>query len=292
MRAAPASSTPQQRRRLDDVVSASRLSSQAQVFARSDPPYEITAVNAAWTSLCGWTQDEAVGQTCRILQGPDTSREAIACLHSALRARTGVTIRLLNYTKQGEPFVNDLTLEPLVSGRDSGDSEEAGGECRVTHFVGSLQGWKQPDRRPPRDPLAFETTGEQKDSRLIRGKMPRKLSEAMAVTNVSQIITEARSPFRIVHVNQAWCEMCGFSAESAIGQTCAILQGPGTCAATLQALKRAADLRLPLTVKLVNYTAVRNRAFNHTCARPCRRRPLPVAGCAAHAHRAALLPAH
>ena len=44
-----------------------------------------------------------------------------------------------------------------------------------------------------------------------------RLSEALCVTDVSQIITEAQPPFRIVHVNQAWCDMCGFPAEAAVG---------------------------------------------------------------------------
>ena len=92
------------------AVEASRSSEEPQVFARADPPFEITSVNQAWVALCGYTETEAVGQSCKILQGPDTSQEAKRLLHLALRDRTSVTVRLLNYTKFGIPFINDVTI--------------------------------------------------------------------------------------------------------------------------------------------------------------------------------------
>ena len=251
---------------LAEAMEASQSSAEAHVFARADPPYEITAVNAAWTQLCGWSAEEAVGLTCRILQGPETSRETLHCVHEAIRDRRKIAVRLLNYTKRGEPFLNDLTLEPLVSDAAGGDmahgmaSDDGASHQppRVTHYIGRLRPWRQPQPHRPqaRDPQAFETPDEATLSRQIRQSLPRNLAEALHVTDVSQIITEAASPFRIVHVNQAWCDTCGFTAEAAVGQTCSILQGPHTCKATLQALKAAALARQPLTVKLINYTKV------------------------------------
>ena len=58
----------QRREGLAEAMQASQSSAEAHVFARADPPYEITAVNAAWISS-GWSAEEAVGLTCRILQG-------------------------------------------------------------------------------------------------------------------------------------------------------------------------------------------------------------------------------
>jgi len=41
-------------------------------------------------------------------------------------------------------------------------------------------------------------------------------------------ITEARPPFQIVDVNQAWTDLCGYSRTDAIGSTLKLLQGPET----------------------------------------------------------------
>ena len=50
------------------------------------------------------------------------------------------------------------------------------------------------------------------------------------------------------------CELCGYAAEQVLGDTCRILQGPGTCAATLRAMRSAALARAAaIGVKLVNY---------------------------------------
>ena len=39
-----------------------------------------------------------------------------------------------------------------------------------------------------------------------------------------QVVTELEPPFTIVHVNDAWCQLTGFSAHVARGRTSAILQ--------------------------------------------------------------------
>jgi len=49
-----------------------------------------------------------------------------------------------------------------------------------------------------------------------------------------RVITEAEPPYRIVHVNGAWCESMGYSRSALIGNTCKILQGPETCVQTMQ----------------------------------------------------------
>jgi hypothetical protein len=110
----------------------SRLSGDAQVFTRQEPPFVITHANDAWTALCGWQEHEAVGRTCAMLQGEKTSRcklELIASVVSRLQrcCITGIT----NYTRSGRAFSNNLVLEPLTSGGEEGSG-------RVTHYVGTL----------------------------------------------------------------------------------------------------------------------------------------------------------
>ena len=215
------------------------------IFTQADPPFAITHVNAAWEQLCGYTAQEAVGQTCRILQGVDTSREALKSLRDALEQRVDVSVRLLNYTKQGSAFLNDLTVQPLSKDGHS-----------VTHFRGQLHAWRPPEALPEY-PRAFETPGEAERTKGDRQRMPTTIDEAISSTEFAAVVTEPTPPFRITNVNARWCNLCGFSIEEALGQTLRMLQGPNTCRSTLQALRTAAVAGTPVTVRLLNFTKVR-----------------------------------
>jgi PAS domain S-box-containing protein len=151
---------------LHDALEAARSSPDALIFTVAQRPFEITHVNAAWENLCGYSADEAVGKTCRILRGLDTSRESCDMLNAALDRRQGAAVRLLNYTKAGTPFINDLQVVPL-----SND-----GGTRVTHFVGKLTPWRVPAERPEY-PRAFQPPGESYATQSTREGMPTTLRQ-------------------------------------------------------------------------------------------------------------------
>lgn len=67
----------------------SATSTDAQIFTEAAPPFKICHANNAWTQLCGFTVAEALGKTCKILQGPETSAESLRELHAGLAARPG-----------------------------------------------------------------------------------------------------------------------------------------------------------------------------------------------------------
>lgn len=102
-----------------------------------------------------------------------------------------------------------------------------------------------------------EAPGEQ-----IHG-LPTSIEAALMPSTKNIIITEPNEPFRIVHVNEAWCRSCGFDAEEVLGKTCRIMQGPGTCQATLKMLRQALLLRRHFAVQLLNYSK-QGRPFMNT----------------------------
>ena len=53
-----------------------RASVQACVVTEADPPWHILDVNERWCELTGFTRDEVLGNTCRMLQGPATCSQA------------------------------------------------------------------------------------------------------------------------------------------------------------------------------------------------------------------------
>ncbi len=90
---------------------------------QSDNP--ITYANAAFSALFGYDMAEIVGRNCRFLQGPDTNPATKAEIRLAIEAGEGIRREILNYCKDGTPFWNDLTIDPI---------KDAAG--RVTGFIG------------------------------------------------------------------------------------------------------------------------------------------------------------
>ena len=67
-------------------------------------------VNPAFERMTGWAQRQILGQSCAVLQGPETDPEAIAELSGALAEGREVTVTLLNH-----PPRRDQLLEPRVA---------------------------------------------------------------------------------------------------------------------------------------------------------------------------------
>lgn len=65
--------------------------------------------------ITGYSREEVLGRNCRFLQGPGTSRKAVAALRRGLQARTKVTVELLNYRKNGGPFCLCLCIGQSMS---------------------------------------------------------------------------------------------------------------------------------------------------------------------------------
>lgn len=69
--------------------------------------------NRAFTELTGYSQHELVGRNCRLLQGPDTDRKAIAKIRHAVSAAHDVSVDVLNYRQDGSTFWNSLYVSPV-----------------------------------------------------------------------------------------------------------------------------------------------------------------------------------
>jgi PAS domain S-box-containing protein len=94
--------------RVEDVV----LITEANPSLRPGP--RIVFVNAAFERMTGYTSDEVIGQTPRILQGARTDAATLWQLHVALERWQTTRVRLTNYRKNGIPFDVEFDITPIA----------------------------------------------------------------------------------------------------------------------------------------------------------------------------------
>ena len=90
-----------------------------------DPPGpRILYANPAFTVMTGYATAEIIGQSPRILQGPNTDRASLDQIRTALKTHQKVRIELINYRKDGSEFWVEMELVPITCSTG-----------QVTHFV-------------------------------------------------------------------------------------------------------------------------------------------------------------
>ncbi len=77
------------------------------------PDNPMIFVSDEFEAQTGYSPEEAVGRNCRFLQGPETNEHAIEAIRQGLKAETRFTIDILNYKKDGTPFLNRLRIRPI-----------------------------------------------------------------------------------------------------------------------------------------------------------------------------------
>ena len=89
-----------------------------------EPGPEIVYVNDAFTEVTGYSAEEVIGKTPRILQKDGTDREELARIRVALEKREPVRATLKKFSKSGKEYWVDLSMLPLKNH-----------EGLVTHFA-------------------------------------------------------------------------------------------------------------------------------------------------------------
>jgi diguanylate cyclase (GGDEF)-like protein/PAS domain S-box-containing protein len=92
-----------------------------------EPGPKIVYANPAFCRLAGYTAEEIIGLTPRILQGPGTDRTALRRIRLALEAGQECREEVLNYSKDGRPYWLDMHIVPLAD--DNG----------VVRYFGSIE---------------------------------------------------------------------------------------------------------------------------------------------------------
>lgn len=90
------------------------------------PDNPITAVNAIFCALTGYSSDFIIGRNCRFLSGKATEPWLTDEIRRGVREEKSVLVEILNYKKDGSPFQNAVLVAPLFDD-----------EGRLEYFLGS-----------------------------------------------------------------------------------------------------------------------------------------------------------
>mmetsp|Transcript_20642 Transcript_20642/g.52550 ORF Transcript_20642/g.52550 Transcript_20642/m.52550 type:complete len:328 (+) Transcript_20642:58-1041(+) len=120
------------------LAEALDLTDEPRVITRGKPPFAILHTNKAWSKLTGYKFTEVAYRTTAFLQGPDTEQDLLLKLQEACRAGQYAKVRVINYTKNGDPFVNNIEVHPMRNA-----------EGILTHWCGVLHGEPAPQHHRP-----------------------------------------------------------------------------------------------------------------------------------------------
>lgn len=84
----------------------------------------IVYVNAGFERQTGYRREEVLHQSARLMHGPETDPGTLSRIRDAIEDRRSYTAELVSYRKDGSPFWNRISLNPI---HDSGGT--------ITHFV-------------------------------------------------------------------------------------------------------------------------------------------------------------
>ncbi len=81
----------------------------------NNPGPRIIWANKVFFERNGYTPEEIIGQSPRILQGPDTDRDVLDKVRAALEKWAPIRAETLNYRKDGSTYWNEFQIVPVAN---------------------------------------------------------------------------------------------------------------------------------------------------------------------------------
>ncbi|GAB4374687.1 MAG: hypothetical protein Kow00121_19440 [Elainellaceae cyanobacterium] len=107
------------------ALAIANISTGVVITDPKQPDNPAIFVNNAFTALTGYTAEETIGKNCRFLQGAKTDPKVVRQIREAIAQAKSITCTVLNHRKDGTPFWNELTINPVF--------DETG---QLTNFIG------------------------------------------------------------------------------------------------------------------------------------------------------------
>ncbi len=156
----------------------------------NQPDNPIIFVNRAFQELSGYDEDELLGRNCRFLQGPDTDPGHVRKVRQALDTRQEIALDILNYHRDGTPFLNNLFISPIF--------DQDGG---LLYYFASQ----------------FDVTEMRRDRRLVEEGTRRQRAIFDSAADLAIVATDRDS--RITDWNSGAERVFGWTAKEMLGSS-------------------------------------------------------------------------
>lgn len=93
--------------------SAMERANDVIIIAEAVPTMSVVYVNKAFTALTGYSSEEILGNTPKILHGPKTDRNSLLQIRQAMQNGKPIRKDILNYKKNGTEFWVELDISPI-----------------------------------------------------------------------------------------------------------------------------------------------------------------------------------
>ena len=165
------------------------------------PEPAIVYANPAFEAMTGWRQEEILGRSPRILQGPKTDRAVLDALKRALSQGVDeFSAWAVNYKKDGTEYSVEWTISPI---RDASGT--------ITHWVAV--------QRDASDRLAEEAERrriEERQERLQQAISRSALEWRLTFDSIASPLLLLETSGRIIRMNEAARTLAGVSYDEAI----------------------------------------------------------------------------
>jgi len=100
------------------------LANSYEALILTDARQKIQWVNKGFTKMTGYSAHYTLGKTSVFLQGANTSLETKKCIREKLMERITFTETVVNYRKNHEEYLCEVTITPLLNSKNE-----------ITHFI-------------------------------------------------------------------------------------------------------------------------------------------------------------
>jgi len=256
------------------------------------PDCPIVFASEGFYNMTGYSADEILGKNCRFLQGEKTDKSEVKKISDAVHHGQSVSVRLLNYRKDGTPFWNFLTIAPVkledgtvakfigvqvdVTSKTEGTVKAAfadgqGLPLLVKYDARIKQDAEQPvkeifdgvaDAEGASTNYPSNLKYEAGNTSMARDEIPMVpgtragLDLGTTLERIQQnfCISDPALPDNpIVFASDDFLKLTGYTREEVLGRNCRFLQGPGTDPRAVLEIRDAIKTGSECTVRLLNY---------------------------------------
>ena len=256
------------------------LASLRHTFTVCDPTLPdcpIVYASDGFLKMTGYPAEEVLNRNCRFLQGEETNMDDVRKISEAVKKGERVTVRLLNYRKDGQKFWNLLTVAPVklpdgtvakfigvqvdVSDRTEGNADNSAA-LKDTKGLPLLvkydQRLKDQNFNRVDDVEKAVLTGEGVDldaNPVAANRGGLDMATTLERIQQSFVIADPSLPdCPIVFASDGFLDFTGYTREEILGRNCRFLQGPRTDRNSVAEIRKAIDEGSECTVRLLNYT--------------------------------------